>query len=194
MTTLFGTAPKDTFPALLKLNRPASIVPGKEDPGIGAELRVVEDGLGNATPLQLSLTRISLNDTLWPIDSVANNQLLGSDAQGNLVWLTFHALIPDFTNHPGKVLTNDGTTVSWKTPTSGSTPLEPDSVVYEYNEYNDIMKIVEVYQGETKTTTMNYNPDRTVESVVSTFGGSTRTESYTYNVSGKVKTMTAINS
>lgn len=63
MTTLLGRIPANTFPTLLKIQRSNDSAGDFDDPGIDSTLRLVEDGLGNASPLKLSTTQVAINNS-----------------------------------------------------------------------------------------------------------------------------------
>jgi hypothetical protein len=80
MPTLFGRAPKDSYPELLKLNTTGS--------GASSTLASVQDGTGVNTPLQLSTTQISLNGAVWPTSVGTSGQVLTAGSNGTMSWLT----------------------------------------------------------------------------------------------------------
>lgn len=86
MSTLYGRKPSDTFSALLKMNRVGDSTATGSDPGITNTLAVVEDGLGNSTPLKLSSTTVAINEMLWPTVAGAQNTVLTVGTGNQLSW------------------------------------------------------------------------------------------------------------
>jgi hypothetical protein len=78
MPTLYGRAPKNSYPELLKLTN--------TDAGLGANLITVEDGTGVISPLSLSTTQIALNGLIWPTTTPGSGQVLGVGSGNQLVW------------------------------------------------------------------------------------------------------------
>lgn len=80
MASLIGRAPKDSYPELLKLDNTGA--------GVDVNLRAVQDGTGNNTPLQLSTTQIALNGMAWPASTGNIGQFLTVSSSGQLGWST----------------------------------------------------------------------------------------------------------
>lgn len=81
-TSLKGRAPKDSYPELVKVDNTGA--------GFDTTLRAIADGNGNASPLKLSTTQVSLNGQLWPTAVGTAGQYLSTDASGNLSWGTLN--------------------------------------------------------------------------------------------------------
>jgi hypothetical protein len=117
LSTLFGRAPKDSYQELLKLNNTGA--------GVDGTLRSVLDGAGNATPLQVSSTQVSLNGSVWPTAAGSTGQFLSVGASG-LQWtspsgLTYTGTWNATTNTP-QLTSGSGTTgAMYKVSTAGTT-------------------------------------------------------------------------
>lgn len=85
--SLAGNTPASTFNKLLVINNTnLNSVTGLDD-----TLRLITDGSGLATPIQLSLTQIALNNVLWPTSgNTAGSYLQVSTNTGQLQWHTLN--------------------------------------------------------------------------------------------------------
>lgn len=106
-TSLFGLKPKNTYQALLKTTA---------NTAIDATLRTISDGLGNDTPLQLSLTETQINSTLrvhtnnaelLDLEDVASNNRFNINRDVQKINL-------DFASNPGSGTTQVGAIRTYK--------------------------------------------------------------------------------
>lgn len=106
-TSLFGLKPKNTYQALLKTTA---------NTAIDATLRTISDGLGNDTPLQLSLTETQINSTLrvhtnnaelLDLEDVASNNRFNINRDVQKINL-------DFASNPGLGTTQVGAIRTYK--------------------------------------------------------------------------------
>lgn len=78
MPSLFNRRPMDSYQELLKLTNTGA--------GLDVNLRTVEDGLGQVSPLSLSKTQIALNGLIWPTTTPGAGQVLSVGTGNSLVW------------------------------------------------------------------------------------------------------------
>ena len=104
-TSLFGLKPKNTYQGLLKTTA---------NTAIDATLRTISDGLGNDTPLQLSLTDTQINSTLrvhtdnaelLDLEDVASNNRFNINRAVQKINLDFASRPGDLTTVVGAIRT-----------------------------------------------------------------------------------------
>lgn len=91
MSTLYGRKPAETFGSLLKVRKNTDNISGVTLPGVTSTLSAVEDGLGNATPLKVSSSRLAFNDLIWPTTQGAVGSILAVGENGQLEWKTIES-------------------------------------------------------------------------------------------------------
>lgn len=91
MSTLYGRKPAETFGSLLKVRKNTDNISGVTLPGVTSTLSAVEDGLGNATPLKVSSSRLAFNDLVWPTTQGTVGSILSVGENGQLEWKTITA-------------------------------------------------------------------------------------------------------
>ena len=77
MAALTDRRPKDSFGEILKIGSLG---------GVSDSLVIVEDGVGNATPLKLSKTQLAISDLVWPTSGATPGMTLTVGSNNQLEW------------------------------------------------------------------------------------------------------------
>lgn len=109
--TLTGRRPADTYPGLMKLGRVAGEADIGKDTHLDGQMRFLQDGDGNKTPIGLSSTAIWLYDSEMTTPTATRQILQYEEAGGvkKMKWVAMSAIRTiDITESPGKVFWSEG--------------------------------------------------------------------------------------